>query len=77
MTNKPLNDFIIRNFSLGDSTNHKKSNTPQKENVTWSSQPTSNNKLKNKTQKFNHLSIDNSILQEGIHKILDFTSKQQ
>jgi len=77
MTNKPLNNFIIWNFGLEDSTNHKKTNAPQKEKVTQSSQPTSNNELKNKTQKFNHLSIDNSILQEGIHKILNFTSKQQ
>jgi len=77
MTNKPLNNFIIWNFGLGDSTNHKKSNAPQKEKVIWLSQPTSNNELKNKTHKFNHLSIDDSILQEGIHKILDFTSEQQ
>ena len=70
LSNKPLNNFILKNYGLGENKypeKHQEDTNPFKEQE----------QIQQKFQKLNKLTIHDKEFQEGIHKYLLFKVKEQ
>ena len=71
LTNIPLNNFILRNYGLGE-------NKYPKNNDSKSTNPFQDEKqLQDKFDQLNKLSIQDAKFQEEIHKLLDYSNQER